>query len=505
MKRGLVILLLIMIMVSNLFSYVYAREGDCGYQGGISSGETPNSSVYEYKEVCFLTGEPVVFTGTLTLKKQSRNEEMTLTYTYSLNNAQKEATLNRTMVYTTVIEEKDNGQTVEETILDGRASETVKIGDKSFLLRRYDFTRSELIDHKPAVDFFAGNVWWKKDYTIGGVTDGNSITVECTGRFYGYEQYWGMTNSAEFNYVIKNMENKEGQTDNWGGNATVKISASSTKEFQYFENEPEQISFDGGYVQTQVNNYVMEYTSTLPIFDSNGISTDELVERTGSLKLETFPVQTRLPVPDLTHLRGHWAEDDVKRLYSLEILVENDSVFDPHKIMTRAEFTSAFVKASKEVPVDPALVTRGSTTSRSSKEITSPFIDVSIEHIYFDNIKEAYERKLVVGVGENYFDPEVPITFADAVTILMRSLGLENLAPSPEPVTIFKDNDMIPDYARRPIYAAHRIGLVKGDDLGYVRPLDNIDNARAAAIINRYIDYLRNGIITDYREGFVNY
>jgi N-acetylmuramoyl-L-alanine amidase len=65
---------------------VHARHGDSGYEGGISSGIIEGKTTLDYKEVSFITGKPVELEGTLTIRKSSRNDTITTTYTYNLQN-----------------------------------------------------------------------------------------------------------------------------------------------------------------------------------------------------------------------------------------------------------------------------------------------------------------------------------------------------------------------------------------------------------------------------------
>ena len=116
------------------------------------------------------------------------------------------------------------------------------------------------------------------------------------------------------------------------------------------ENEPNQISFDGGYVQSQNNQGILEYNSNLPEFDSKGVSTDNMLNSHDSLNVQSFPLQTRLPVANISQIKGHWAETDIETLYALEVFSEDQSSFDPDQFMTRGEFVQALIKAAKEVP-----------------------------------------------------------------------------------------------------------------------------------------------------------
>ncbi|HHW48317.1 MAG TPA: S-layer homology domain-containing protein [Clostridiaceae bacterium] len=500
----------IVCLIITVFPVVtHAMRGDCGYEGGISSGEAPNKSSFEYQEVCFITGEPIVFKGTLKIKKTYKNNIINTTYIYNLDNAEKKATLTRTLNYRTEITEKDNGQITEKTYFQKDPYEVIKIDNVTYTLKNYDFTRSSFIDQKPSINFYSGDIWNKKTYQTGGVNSGRStVTVEATGNFYGYDQYWGSAETQIINYVISSESVKNGKIDKWTGTAKVTLSLTTTKQLKYEENLPEQSSYKGVYMEKQYNESILEYSCKLPEFDSKGVSTDIIKTKSGSLKIETFPQSQPLSVPDISHLRGHWAENDIRILYSLEIFKGDSSIFNPEQYISRAEFVSAIVEAAKEVPKDPAFEKKNTRTAAARKkkeeEVISPFIDVSTKSEYFASINAAYDRGIVSGDGGR-FRPNEPITLADALVILVRSVGLEGMAPGKYPVTTFRDNDLIPYYARQAAFVAQEIGLVKGDTRGYLNPNEKLTKARAAALINNFINYMREGIKKVYTEGIVNY
>lgn len=503
--------LMIIIVLSASNIEIYARSGDSGFEGGISSGEVEGKTTYEYKEVVFLTGEPIVFSGTLTIKKTSKQDSatgrqiITSNYTYKLANSEKSGTLTKFISYNTVLTEKDNGQKIEETGLNGKFTEVINLDGATYNLRNYDFTKTNITDSKPAVNYLAGNLWGRKTYSIGA--DEGTVTIDVTGDFYGYDQYWGSVETQVLEYMIESETTKGDSVDNWGGKASIRLSNSTAKQIKYVENEPETISFEGGFVQTQYNNSILQYSSSLPEFDSQGVSTDRLIEKSDSLKIEGFPVKTRLLVPSIHHLKGHWAENDIKALYSLEVFKEDSNKFNPQDVMTRAEFADAIVLAAKEVPQDSTLVTsRTSRTVKSKKEeILSPFIDVEVESKYFESINNAYKRGIISGRGNEKFAPEDYLTMADAITIIIRALGLEALAPAGGVATPFVDDADIPSYARNHIFVAQRIGLVLGDERGYLKPCEYLTKARAAVVINKVINYMRDDLKKDYRERLVNY
>ena len=510
MKKTILLFMLVILSTLLLTGHVYAREGICGYEGGISSGEVPDNSTYDYKEVTFISGEPVVFEGTLLIKKSLKQGKVTTTYTYNLRNAEKDGTLTRALVFTTSSETKQNGQ-ITETVSLTSARESVRIDGITYNItnkNNYQLARSNLIDPKPSVNYHAGSMWSRKVYQVGAVNDGNKVTVECTGTFYGYDQYWGNAESLLLDYVISGERQDSDGVDIWGGTASVSISSTSTEQLKYQENKPDQISFPGSYVQSRMNSSVLQYTCMLPEFDAKGISTDHILTYSDSLSIETFPVQKRLPAVNATNFTGHWAENDIKIMFGLEVFKGDSRSFSPDNYMTRAEFAAALVNVARMVPEDPAMVTRASTASRKAtgKEvIISPFDDVSIENVYFNEIKSAFERGLLNGKGYNVFAPNDSITRADATVAFIRALGFESLAPAPAAVTSFRDNDLIPEHARSAAYVAQKIGLIQSDSKGNMNPGKKLTKAEGAAMINKLIQYLQEGIRKDYRDRLINY
>ncbi|NSW91649.1 MAG: S-layer homology domain-containing protein [Firmicutes bacterium] len=492
---------------------VFAQKVQLGYEGGITSGSVDSNASLEYREVCFITGEPIVFSGTVTVKKTTRQDTVNATYTYNLKNIDKSASLIRSISYNIKTVETKDGQVVEEVSLLRNPSETIRINNDTYVLRNYEFSYSRLVDKKPAIDYFAGSMWGKKTYQIGNVNNGGTITVEMTGKTFGYDQYWGNTETCILNYEIKSERRTGDAYDRWGGRAQVTVSSSAVEDIKFVGNIPEQISFQGGYVKTHSNSSILEYFCSLPEFDSKGISTYRMIETRDSLKLEAFPQQTRLPVYDLSYLRGHWAENEIKMLYSLGVFNNNEKEFNPEEFMTRAEFVAALVEAFGEDPVDSS-PTAKTTASRSSRtirsrekveEIISPYADIPVDHKYFSQIDKAHKKGLILGRGQEIFAPEDKITLAEVVVVFIRALGLEELAPNPYAITPFKDDASIPTYARNAIYVADRIGLIKGDDKGYIRCDEKITKARAATLISNFITYMREGIRKDYRERVIGY
>lgn len=513
--KKLIPIMLVLALAFIPVAQTFAREGDCGYEGGISALDkaiistsgTNNTSQYKYTEVCFLTGEPVIFKGALTVKKIYKGTTLTTTYIYNLQGTKSSKdTLTRTLVYTTVFDKQDNGQIIESTSMNANPVEAVKIGSAKYTLSSYVFSRTTLIDPKPAVSYY-GNSAIKgcKTYTLSssGTSSASAAsgteTVNITSSITGYDNYWGSTEVVFTKYSF------EGAIL---GFAETKLTSSTYKQLVYVTNDADVKSLDGGYIQSQDNDSKLEYTYTMPKLDSSGKPTNTAVVNTDRLGLETFPDIKSLPMPDLTRFRGHPLEDDIRTLWSLGVFKGNTQTFDPDRNITRAQFAAALAYAAPSVPPDPASVSTIKTTvsSRTAKtKIVSPFSDIPIDYTYFSQINDVNSRGIMTGKKDGLFMPDDDMTMAEVLTVSIRALGLDRQAPNPAAITLFKDNDKIPSYARNSAYAAYQIGLVQPDDAGYLHPEQKITVGQAAQLLNKLIAYMRDGLRKEYGEKMVSY
>ena len=87
----------------------------------------------------------------------------------------------------------------------------------------------------------------RKTYRTGNGTS-RTVAVDITGEFYGYNQYWGTAETQILNYVIQNQSTAGDYTDKWGGTANVTLSTTTSQNIRYVENEPQTISFEGGFL-----------------------------------------------------------------------------------------------------------------------------------------------------------------------------------------------------------------------------------------------------------------
>ncbi|MDD6309132.1 MAG: S-layer homology domain-containing protein [Clostridia bacterium] len=116
-----------------------------------------------------------------------------------------------------------------------------------------------------------------------------------------------------------------------------------------------------------------------------------------------------MPVSAFEDTTGTPYEDAVKLLYDLGIVDgKSNTSYAPEDSLTRAEM------------VTYALRILGMDGLGVGRQV---FDDVTEEHWAYANITSAYDLGLVVGVDEKTFQPDAPVTFAQAVKILVNILG----------------------------------------------------------------------------------
>jgi len=480
-----------------------------GYEGGVKND-------MEYQELFVLTGEPVILKGSIQINQgRMRDGKRQDRITYKLQSEDKRITLSRNMTFDVHLEQDVNKKQVITVSQLSRFSEniTVKRGSRQdrYTLQSCEINESTVTDMTPAVDYYSMNLGGKKVYNIN--RDEGTVTVELNGQGVGYEHAWGATETRNTTYVINvtramTVANEVYDVD-WTGSVEVVQSYNKSRQLTYIENEPTQMSFRGGYLETVDEQAVASFNYSMPRFDENGLPKDR--NRSGSLeiKLSSVPTQKRTFIPKLLDISGHWAQADIEKLVSLGIMAPKGQYFGPRAYATRLDFarglaqlTNIVERAARFAEVENNL--RRPTNKKSEPE-DPVFDDISAQGQDMEYVKSLYSTGIMQGVGPRRFGPEQILTRAQAVTIIIRALGLEYLAPNPPYSIGFRDDSDIPAWAQDAVYAAKQLGLAQGDSVGYFRPNDPMTKAEAAAFLNRFIVYLQRDIQRDFRDRIINY
>lgn len=510
MKKVLKIKIFLLVLLL-LSTPVYANIGDMGFWGGVSQGrplpkttevllqqasgktQKSNSQVMVYKQVYFLDGKPVEFEGLLTSTVNGIiDPNLTMgSFSHIINVNNSDTTANGLSVAVNMTFNVNYRKEGSQTILDYAVRtwrESIRLNDTIYNLdpRQSKMSVSIIKDNKPGVSFYKGEMTQLATYTSGAGPDAKKTVLDLSGIFYGYENPWSQAEAQRINGTVTK--------DDWQMQYQVRPSLYVNKLLQYSENEPTAISFDGNYREVTQNLSGLSYD----IYVKPLVLED--IEDSGNVNIATYNSFEQLMAPDLSYLKGHYAEEDIKKLFSMKILEGEPSYYQPDQAITRGQFIAALTKALK-IPIEPIVTTTGRNVP--TKKVAFP--DVQPERPEYPYIMAAFSAGLVLGRENGFFYPDSTIERQEAVSFLIRALGLENLGLYPTPITPFTDDSSIGTWAKRELYAADRIGLIYPDQEGRVHPTTLLSKAESAALINRLIQYMRTELLADYSEHIVNY
>lgn len=465
---------------------------------------------YMYEEMVFITGKPLKFQGTVSINQSERNDTKTVSYRFDLEAPDEEAktSLKRTITYVTTYDRNnEKGQAIAKTSVT-RYSETIRVDNDQYTLDDYQFSKSDIIDERPASDFYSGNFKGRKRYVINR-TEGE-VVVDISGGDVGYENFWGSTetqlidyNISSRRYLIDPDDETEKDLVTWEGSVRVQVSDSLTKSLKYSDNEAVLSSFNGGYIRTTDQEQVSEYEYDLPRMDGPEPRGTKRNKDDVTLSAKMVPKVERLIVPKFRDIESHWAQDYIGRLYSLDVFEGGSTFFVPEAPMTRAEFTRAVIRACN---IRTTTGTQKSpVTRRKQPQEVSPFKDVPTTDPDYQYIKEGLAKGIISGESKDLFKPKNPLTRAQAITILIRALGFTNKAPSPGYQTSFSDDDKIPYWAKDSIYVAREINIIEGDTYNRFNPNKVMTRAEASSMLVRFLEFLQKDLQKDYRENIMLY
>ena len=487
-------LIAVFFVLSILTSNVFAAGV---YEPGITGEETAKKGEFNYKEVVFLTGEPILLTGTAKVTESKTSTGSKTTIEYKLSNTAKNAKLDRKIIYiSTNTQSKYDNQVIQSTDIDPSFKETVQIGGDIFNLTDYQYSRSGLTDDKAIIKYNVYNWNGRKTYTRSG---GGEVIVDIKADSYSYNNYWSSTETSLIDNTLTYRYKDAAATPTTEykevvGTVEYAVSNSKVKNMEYMANEPGAISFKGGYVLKENEENVVTYVYDVPTM-TGWTNTNKRSKGRSSYSLATVPTQTRLFAPPITDVASsYWAAEDIRTIAALDIISAVDSsYFRPLNYVSRAEFTRAIVK-SANIP---------EKTISKTQELL--FNDVEKNHPYFSFINTAVSAGIISGTGDKKFSPDSYLTKAQAATIIVRAMGLEESTIASATKTTFADDYKIPTWSKKSINIARSMGIVKGDADNMLQPDKVMTRAEVSEMINKFIKYLQFDIRKEYREKLINY
>ena len=491
----------------------YARRGDMGFFGGISEGRrlprttetilleqnnggrnarNGNAISMNYSELVFLGGRPVEFNGILEVNSGSPGNNSTSgTFNTSYRVRPSDATgeevsITRNMNFTVYYRVEGSQLLLFYDINTNNWSEVITTPEGTFTLdpQRSSFIVSIIEDRTPGVTYYRGDISARMVF-IG--PDGEPVIKDQIGEFYGINSAWSATETHRMDVSIINGD--------WALQYQIRPSVTVNKILQFVHNEPTVISFEGNYREVHQSFAGLRYDifGAIPHF-----MWDE--PRQGTISLETVNVFEQLPAPNhLGFLRGHPAEDDIHRLFAMQILQGDPRFYVPEQAITRGQFMTALARAIK-LPIEPEVRAVG----RREPVTVSLFTDVDSNRPEFRYIQAVQRAGIAFGRADGKFYFDYPIQRQEAFATVIRALGLTNLGLDPTVITPFLDSDRIAYWAIREMAVANMLGIIGPDENGNILPTQAISKGEAAALFNHLIEYMRTGLVNDYAEQIVN-
>ena len=508
-KKIIMIVTIMALMLTPVFSEVVS------FEGGLVGDPTLTNNEYNYQEVLFISGEPIVMTGIVQMPADPGDkDDYTITYNYELKNTVKNAAIDRTVTFEVTKEKKEPyDQTTYKYVLT-QLDETITVDGTEYILDSYLYNRSMIYDNTAAVDYFSGNMYLKRTYYTNGDPESydQKIVIEMTanhdeGAMIGYDHLWG---NAE-TYITKMTINGEvpnpdyDATDSsseeklkWFGQVDLRAAEQTFSDFQYQSTAPQSISFVGSYVRVDEIENVFQYTYDLPVFESN-LPTIKRNTGEDSLRNDKIVDGSSMVIPHYKDIGGHWSEENIFFLASLEIINNNSEFYGPDQPLTRIEFAEMI--SNSIATIDERSQTDIIRSLRPGA--TQMFNDIPNDYEFYNYVTFVYNNDIMSGYG-NYFNPEDQITRAEVITIMINALGLENRAPQLPFETRYDDDADIPNWSKRFIYMADEINLVNGFPDNTIRPSAHVTRAEGASMIKALIDHMKDNIRIDYREKIIN-
>lgn len=545
MKR-LLSLVLSMIVIFTPVSKVSALGG---YEGGIYRKTHNNAANYTYEEVSFVTGNPAILKGTVTIKdvdekkedeklqkeiQKIRRDQKKLNSKVNKNNKnknknknnngnnknQKKDTENKPVLKQDPIPEPRIQQIIE--LKGGKISQNYNLQGtdsqgKAITLSRdvqielnYKYYQGQRITTTKVTGYSETITTPDNVFTLN--QDLSEITEsEVTDRKpairynAGNASFHKVFDANDNGKMIIEMDSRNAGYDEYWG-------ATETKTLNYTINTYDIPNPVSGTYQVKVSkntNKDFGYSENDPMrisFSGGYFITEKHhsameynydinnVEGRGNLELENTPEVKRLFAPVLVDIKEHYAEEEAKFITALGGFDPAKKNFLPASPISREEFARAILYSS-------GLFNKEDEKQKVLRQ--EIFSDVKRNNPNYKFIQKIVEKEMMIGRDGNKFEPKEPITRIEAIAILTNSLGLEKFIPNGIYQAGFQDEGAIPSWAHEAAYIAGEIGLVEKG--GYINPNEYLTKADAAEMLARYTNYMINDLKEDYMYGQLNY
>ncbi len=198
-----------------------------------------------------------------------------------------------------------------------------------------------------------------------------------------------------------------------------------------------------------------------------------------------YDIKTEKVVFDVTHFskyvvaynnvtfndlsRHKWAQNQIELMASKGIIDDVPGAnFNPGKNITRGMLVDYIIKALN-----------------LTASIDTNFSDVNVNDSYYESIAIAKKLGIILGVGENKFNPDTEITRQEMMTILNKALIIANKITTKgtiSDIASYKDTARISQYAVESTATMIKEGIISGTGNMMIDPIGKVTKAQAAVI-----------------------
>ncbi|CEO21250.1 IdeS/Mac family cysteine endopeptidase [Paraclostridium sordellii] len=171
--------------------------------------------------------------------------------------------------------------------------------------------------------------------------------------------------------------------------------------------------------------------------------------------------------PKLSDISGHWAKKEINQFISSGYVNGyEDNTFRPDNSITRAEFVKLVNKYFG---------------FNSKEEIN--FSDINTNDWYYNDICIASKAGYINGYEDKTFRPNKTITREEVSKIL---ISIKNKQDNVyDKLNKYPDKSKVSNWAKPYVEGAIEQGYLKGNDLGFLNPTNNITRAESITILSR--------------------
>lgn len=184
--------------------------------------------------------------------------------------------------------------------------------------------------------------------------------------------------------------------------------------------------------------------------------------------------------PDLTFsdTADHWARHDIQDMVNRSIIMGiGDSLFEPNRHITRAEFAAMLVRGF------------GLPAERDA----APFSDIDQTSWYSQAVNTMHAYRFITGFEDGTFRPHELVTREQSMVIIARVAAFTGLDTRPSVRTIeeilmpYRDAAETSDWALAGIAHSLEMGIIQGKTDTMLAPQHVLTRSEAAAIIRRLL------------------